>query len=112
MPKRVALSLVVVAVALLFSSAVFAESPAPAVSSEAFLASLQTPGAAASPGPSLNGIQNEPAPVFLALPACSGSCCIYQCVRCTPTTVKLCATNTCTGQNGCEACHVAPACAI
>jgi hypothetical protein len=114
MSKRTALLLGIVAVAVLLSSAAFAgQTPTSPVSKEAFLATLQAPGAEAAPAePDLNNVRTEPAPVFMSLPTCTTGCCDYSCQKCTSTSVKLCAFNHCTGQSGCEACHSGTVCSF
>lgn len=113
MSKRTSLLLGFAAVAVLLSSAAFAaEIPASPVSHEAFLATLQTPGAEAPAEPGLNDLRTEPAPIFMALPSCSTGCCDYSCQTCTATSVKLCAFNHCTGKSGCAACHSGTVCSV
>jgi len=97
--RRLALSLVAVAVALLISSAAWAQGPAAPVSKEAFLASLEAPQTAATPEqPVLLGVDNHPTPVPRAC----------QCMKCGTNKVKLCCTNGTTIT--CETCHSGTVC--
>jgi hypothetical protein len=105
MSKRAASSLVVLAVALLFSalfpSGAFAESPAsPAasLSDEAFLASLQAPEAPAAEAPELPALEGASTPVP------KGTFCgRYQCRPCLGGKVKLC-WECIDGTKGCGGC--------
>ena len=116
MSKRIALSFGIAAVLVLLSSAAFAgQNPIVSGSDQAFLASLQAPGAEAAPAPeepSLSKIGTNPAPVFKSIPSCATGCCSYSCQKCTATSVKLCAFNHCTGASGCDPCHSGTVCSF
>jgi hypothetical protein len=97
MSKRV-MSLVAVALVLVFSSAAFAESPAAPVSDEAFLASLQASEAAAAEVPELPALEGASAPEF------KGTFCgRYSCRPCTGGKVKTC-WECIDGTKGCTGC--------
>ena len=96
MSKRV-MSLVAVALALVFSSAAFAESPTTPVSDEAFLASLQAPEAPAAEVPELPALEGASMPDF------KGTFCgRYSCRPCTGG-VKTC-WECIDGTKGCTGC--------
>src|SRR5262245_7111782 len=100
--RRLALSLVAVAVALLISSAAWAEGPAAPISKEAFLAGLQAPQTAVTPEqPALLSADNQPTPTYRAC----------QCMKCGTNRVKLCCVSG-TGTITCEACHGGTVCSI
>ena len=97
MSKRV-MSLVAVALALVFSSAAFAESPTAPVSDEAFLASLQAPEAPAAEVLELPALEGASMPDFKATP-----CGRYSCRPCTGGKVKTC-WECLDGTKGCTGC--------
>jgi hypothetical protein len=97
--RRLALSLVAVAIALLISSAAWAEGPAAPISKEAFLASLEAPQTAATPEQPALLAADQPTPTFRAC----------QCMKCGTNKVKLC----CVAGDGtvtCETCHSGTVC--
>jgi hypothetical protein len=99
MSMRVASSLVVLAVALLFSSAAFAESPAVPVSDEAFLASLQAPEAPAAEAPELPALEGASTPEF------KGTFCgRYSCRPCTTGGLVKTCWECIDGTKGCTGC--------
>src|SRR5262249_38892109 len=100
MPKRV-MSLVAVALSLVFSSAAFAESPAAPVSAEAFLASLQAPEAPAPEVAELPALEGARTPDFKAT-----FCGRYQCRPCSGGKVKTC-WECIDGTTGCTGCGTA-----
>ena len=97
MSKRV-MSLVAVALALVFSSAAFAESPTAPVSDAAFLASLQAPEAPVAEVPELPALEGASLPDFK-----STFCGRYSCRPCTPSGVKTC-WECIDGTKGCTGC--------
>ena len=103
MSRRLALSLVVLVAALLISPAAGAESAAPPVSKEAFLAGLEAPEAEAAPQqPAVTAAGTAPAPVWMA--------CASQCFKCGTNKVKLC--TSCNGVVTCGPCEGGTVCDI
>ena len=103
MLKRIPV-LFAVLLALLVSTAAFAENPAPRMSHEGFLQSLELPAGASV------SLDLPHAGSAFAKPIATKAC-AYQCNHCGTNKVKLCWSGTgCTA--GCEPCHSGTVCSV